>query len=50
MKYSIGLKQRYRYIRSYNLIKKPNENTNEISKAVQKLINKYVLKKKEEES
>lgn len=44
MKYTFAINRRFSYVKTYRVAKRPNEQTNAISKLVQQLINKYVLK------
>ena len=50
MKYSVAIKKDFRYIKTYKLVKKVNDNSNAISTAFQKLVDKYLLKKAPEET
>jgi hypothetical protein len=46
MKYYVTVNKRVQHIRSYNIIKKVSGNQNALSKAMQKLVDRYLLKKK----
>ncbi len=45
MKYEVVINKKFSYVKSYRILKSTKGNTNALSKAVQKLIDKYVLKK-----
>ncbi len=49
MKYLVNINKRVRNVRIYSIVKKVNENTNAVSKMFQKIIDKYILKKKSED-
>ncbi len=44
MKYTFAINRKFSYVKTYRVVKRPDEQTNAISKLVQKLIEKYVLK------
>jgi hypothetical protein len=44
MKYTFAINRKFSYVKTYRVVKRPDEQTNAISKLVQKLIDKYVLK------
>ena len=44
MKYTFAVNRKFSYVKTYRVVKRPNEQTNAISKLVQRLINRYVLK------
>ncbi|MDE1854800.1 MAG: hypothetical protein KGH57_00560 [Candidatus Micrarchaeota archaeon] len=46
MKYFVAVNRKYQYVKVYNVIKKINENTNALSKATSRFIDKFLLKKK----
>lgn len=48
MKYYVSINKKVRNIRVYRIIKRVNENTNNVSRFVAKLIDKYISKKKGE--
>ncbi|MDE1873664.1 MAG: hypothetical protein KGI04_00905 [Candidatus Micrarchaeota archaeon] len=48
MKYLVTINRKYQYVRVYNVLKKMNESTNPLSKAAERLIGRFVLKKKGE--
>jgi hypothetical protein len=45
MRYSISVNKKYKYIKIYNILKRPNENTNKISKAVSAFLEKMLTPK-----
>jgi hypothetical protein len=47
MRYSISVNRKYRYIKVYNVLKRPNESTNKISKMVSSFLEGMLTKKKE---
>ncbi len=44
MPYSVAINKKFRYIKAYTLVKKVNDQSNAISRTLQGLINKYLLK------
>ena len=46
MKYNVVVNKKFRYVKVYAIKKKINENTNFASKAFQKLVDRYLLKRK----
>jgi hypothetical protein len=48
MEYNIQIKKRFKYLRIYKISKRINDNTNIVSRAMQSLVDKYILKKTEE--
>jgi xanthine dehydrogenase iron-sulfur cluster and FAD-binding subunit A len=46
MKYYVSINKPFRNIKVYKIIKRVNENTNAISRAFAKLVDKYIVKKK----
>ena len=44
MKYTFAINRKFSYVKTYRVVKRPDEQTNAISKLVQKFIEKYVLK------
>ena len=44
MKYTFAINRKFSYVKTYRVVKRPNEQTNAVSKFVQRLIDKYVLK------
>ena len=48
MAYKVAIKKDFKYIKTYRVVKRVNETTNAASKAFQKLVNKYILKKQED--
>jgi len=49
MKYYVTLNKKYQYVRVYNILKKINDSSNRLSRAVASLVDRYLLKKKKEE-
>ncbi len=47
MRYNVVSRKKFRYIKTYKVLKKANEGTNAASKLVQRLIDRYVLRKSE---
>lgn len=46
MKYYATINKKVQHIKSYNILKKVSGNQNAISRAMQKFVDKYMLKKK----
>ncbi|MCL5675435.1 MAG: hypothetical protein M1611_02375 [Candidatus Marsarchaeota archaeon] len=46
MEYKFVVNKQYKYMRIYNIVKKVSGNPNIISKAIQSLVDKYIVKKK----
>ncbi|MDE1762402.1 MAG: hypothetical protein KGH59_04460 [Candidatus Micrarchaeota archaeon] len=46
MKYLATVNKRVRYVKVYRIIKRANQSTNALSAAFEKIVNKYVLKRK----
>jgi hypothetical protein len=44
MKYSISVKKQFRYIKTYKVIKRVNDQSNAISRFISGLLDKYVVK------
>ncbi len=44
MKYSIAVSRKFRYVRTYRILKRVNDRSNAISRVLQGLINRYLLK------
>ncbi|MGI0141161.1 MAG: hypothetical protein ACREBF_00715 [Candidatus Micrarchaeales archaeon] len=49
MKYLATVNKAFHYVKVYNVVKKVNRNTNVISDFMEKLVDKYILKRKETE-
>lgn len=50
MKYEVVIKKPFKYIRSYNLLRRPNDAPNAASRFVQRMVDRFVLKKQQEGS
>ncbi len=48
MKYNIRINKKFRYVKTYQILKKVNENSNAVSKFVQGFIDRYFEKKNTE--
>ena len=46
MKYSVTVNRKYQYVKVYNIVKKINENTNALSKAASRFVDRFFLKRK----
>ena len=42
------IKKRFKYLRIYKILKRLNDNSNIVSRVMQSLVDKYILKKTEE--
>ena len=49
MKYYVTLNKKYNYVKVYRVIKRINENTNSLSRAVAAMVDRFILKKKKTE-
>jgi hypothetical protein len=49
MKYYVNLNKKYSYVKVYRVIKKINENTNSLSRAVSGMVDRFILKRKKPE-
>ena len=49
MRYNVVVKKNFKYIKTYNVIRRVNDTTNAASKALQRLIMKYMSSNKKEE-
>lgn len=48
MIYAVTVNRKYQYVKVFKILKKMNESTNPLSKAAEKLIGRFILKKKGE--
>jgi hypothetical protein len=46
MKYNVRINRKFRYVKTYMVLKKVNENTNAVSKLVQGFVDRYLAGKK----
>lgn len=49
MKYYVTENKKYSYVKVYRIVKRINENTNSISRAVSAAVDRFILKKKKSE-
>ena len=47
MEYKFVVNRQYKYMRIYNIVKKVSGNPNIVSKIIQSLVDKYIVKKKQ---
>ncbi|MCL5008576.1 MAG: hypothetical protein M1156_01645 [Candidatus Marsarchaeota archaeon] len=45
MKYEVAINKKFSYVRSYKILKTAKGNSNVVSRYVQKLLDKYLLKR-----
>lgn len=45
LEYKVEVKRKFRHMRIYRISKKMNDNTNAVSRMMQALVDKYILKK-----
>ena len=48
MKYAATVNKKYRYVKVYKIVKKINESTDPLSRFTASLVERFLLKKKEE--
>jgi hypothetical protein len=46
MQYSVSVKRRFKYVKTYRVIKRVNDQSNAVSRFVQALLEKYLVKGK----
>jgi hypothetical protein len=47
MRYAVAINRKYQYVKVYKIVRKINENTNALSKAASRFMDRFLLKKKE---
>lgn len=45
MEYKVEVNKRFRHVKIFRILKKPNENTNKFSKAMQSFVDKYIVRR-----
>ena len=46
MIYEVAVNKKYQYVKVYRIVKRINENTNPVSRAAARFVDKFILKKK----
>ncbi|MCL5239054.1 MAG: hypothetical protein M1286_01100 [Candidatus Marsarchaeota archaeon] len=46
MRYAVAVNRKYQYVKVYNILKRINENTNPLSRAASRFVERFLLKKK----